>query len=77
MHAWLNWMILTHLRGLSEYVNGFRGKLFVAWKMGSENLTEAQEKIFDHKAEVRVFSPADHLGLSSWVYILWCGKSLT
>lgn len=49
---------------LTEYTNGFRRKLFLAWKMASSNLTEAQQKmkrIYDRKAETREFSPGDQV----------------
>ena len=49
---------------LAEYVQGFRRKLFLALKMASENLSNAQKKmknLYDRKAGVRAFSPGDQV----------------
>lgn len=47
-----------------DYVHGFRRKLFLAWTMASDNLTEAQKQMkkrFDKKSKLRVFSPGDQV----------------
>lgn len=49
---------------LLDYVHGFQRKLFLAWKMASDNLTEAQKQMkkrFDEKSKFRVFSPGDQV----------------
>ncbi|KAK0134480.1 Retrovirus-related Pol polyprotein from transposon 412 [Merluccius polli] len=52
------------LGGLADYVQGFRRRLFLAWKMARDHLTEAQKKMkrqYDQKTEVRTFSPGDQV----------------
>lgn len=49
---------------LVEYVNGFRRKLLLSWKLASEHLSAAQDKMkqrYDRKAEARVFNPGDQV----------------
>ena len=49
---------------LADHVQGFRRKLFLAWKMASKNLGRAQKRmktLCDRKAVVRVFSPGDQV----------------
>ncbi|KAL0147780.1 hypothetical protein M9458_056923, partial [Cirrhinus mrigala] len=49
---------------LVDYVNGFRRKLFLSWKLASERLSAAQDKMkqrYDRKAEARVFNPGDQV----------------
>ena len=47
-----------------DYVNGFRRRLMLAWKMASENLTKSQrgmKRLFDRRAVKRAFSPGDQV----------------
>ncbi|KAK0135992.1 Retrovirus-related Pol polyprotein from transposon 412 [Merluccius polli] len=49
---------------LVEYVDGFRRKLFLSWKLACEHLSAAQGKMkqrYDRKAEARVFNPGDQV----------------
>ncbi|XP_073672376.1 uncharacterized protein [Paramisgurnus dabryanus] len=51
-------------KSLSSYVHGFRRRLFLACKMATENLTDAQRRMkqnYDRKAEARVFGPGDQV----------------
>ena len=54
----------TAPRNVIEHVNGFRRRLFLAWKLAGENLARAQgrmKKHFDRRAVERVFSPGDQV----------------
>ncbi|KAK0153503.1 Retrovirus-related Pol polyprotein from transposon 412 [Merluccius polli] len=49
---------------LVEYVDGFRRKLFLSWKLACEHLSAAQgnmKRRYDRKAEARVFNPGDQV----------------
>ncbi|KAL2077768.1 hypothetical protein ACEWY4_027272 [Coilia grayii] len=49
---------------LVDFVNGFRRRLTLAWKMASDNLTGAQSKMkkrYDRRAVERGFSPGDQV----------------
>ena len=49
---------------LADYVYGFRRRLFLAGKLATEHLGEAQTKmkrLYDRKAVARVFSPGDQV----------------
>ncbi|XP_061744139.1 uncharacterized protein LOC133543542 [Nerophis ophidion] len=48
----------------TEYVDGFRRRLLLAWKEATEHLTKAQVKMklrYDRKAKIRVFNPGDQV----------------
>ena len=49
---------------LADYVYGFRLRLFLAWRLATEHLCEAQTKmkrLYDRKAVARAFSPGDQV----------------
>ncbi|KAL2091618.1 hypothetical protein ACEWY4_013881 [Coilia grayii] len=49
---------------LIDYVEGFRRRLFLAWKCAGKNLLKSQgrmKKYFDRRAEVKLFSPGDQV----------------
>ena len=68
----------TAPRNVIEHVNGFRRRLFLAWKLAGENLGRAQgrmKKHFDRRAVERVFSPGDQvLALLPVPGSLFCAK---
>lgn len=50
---------------LIDYVVGFMCKLFLAWKLTSQNLFKTQgwmKRVFDGHVEAGVFSPSDYRG---------------
>ena len=49
---------------LIDYIDGFRRRLFLAWQCAAKNLGKSQarmKKVFDRKAEPRLFSPGDQV----------------